>query len=132
MAVQSPEFHARLLALHLDEAECAEAEYHRFLVETARPVDEALRSLRVVGRAGLCGQWATETHAVFQTASDALRASEPPALLRVYRDQLLRAVEVFLRAAEDWRNRDPEDSLSCAMSAQAAWLEAQDLAEGLI
>jgi hypothetical protein len=132
MAIQSREFRTRLEALHLDESECEEAEYHQFLIETARPVDEALAALRRAADEGWCGLWAVENHPVFQQAFAALSTSEPPRLLAVYRNQLLSAVEVFLQASDEWRDEDPLKTAESAVAAAATWREAEDLEEGLL
>jgi hypothetical protein len=132
MAIQSREFRTRLEALHLDEAEREEAEYHRFLIEIAKPVDAAVAALRRAADEGWCGLWADENHQVFQRAYDELSASEPPKLLAVYRNQLLGAVEVFLQASDEWRDEDPLKTAESAVEAAAAWREAEDLEDGLL
>lgn len=132
MVGQTPELHARLLALHLDVEDCEEAEYHAFLQDVIRPVEEALAALRVAMADERCAEWGVANRGTLMSAAEALKASQPSECLALYRRRFLEALELYLRASGAWTRADQTQGADCAGRARLVWDEAEDLIQGLI
>jgi hypothetical protein len=132
MVTQAPETDARVRGFGLDLEERQEAEYHRFLGSTVKPVEDAIAALATATSEGTCIDWATTHREALVQAAKALRESEPPSWLAVYRNSFLAAVDRLVQAADCWLAADSTQGDKCARLAAEVLDSAEDLADGLL
>ncbi len=132
MVLQANETEAKLRALHLDVEERQEAEYHLQLASVVKPIEDAIAALQAATAEGRCKEWAANHRDPLAQAAEALRGSQPPEWLAVYRNSFLAAADLLLRAADCWISADATQGSDCALRAAEALDNAEDLAGGLI
>lgn len=131
-AVQAPDVETRHKALQLDRDERREASYRDFLASIVAPVAEARAALHEAAAERTCREWASAHHDALARAAEELRRSHPPEWLAVYRNSFLKAIDLFIQAADGWLSDDAAGADDCAERAAEALDGAEDLADGLI